>query len=170
MPRRSGLIGHTQSLTLGTSSMAARRPACAFLWPRFRSSNAASPARRRCCLTRGTAGTPPSWRRPGRRDLQAWLPRRPNATPTCAAPRSRGEEAGGVLPYPASSDARPRPQNSLCRRLMTVPGKVADDARFDGMFVLPTNAQVTPLQAVLRYRDLLQVEDLFRTAKPIFNT
>jgi hypothetical protein len=42
------------------------------------------------------------------------------------------------------------------------PGKLADEARFDGIFVLRTNARVTPLQAVLRYRDLLQVEDLFR--------
>jgi hypothetical protein len=49
-------------------------------------------------------------------------------------------------------------------------GKVADEARFDGMFVLRTNAQVTPLQAVLRYRDLLQVEDLFRTAKALLRT
>ena len=40
-------------------------------------------------------------------------------------------------------------------------GKLAEEARFDGVFVLRTNAQVTPLQAVLRYRDLLQVENLF---------
>ena len=50
------------------------------------------------------------------------------------------------------------------------PGKVADEARFDGIFVLRTNARVTPLQAVLRYRDLLQVEDLFRTAKALLRT
>jgi transposase len=36
--------------------------------------------------------------------------------------------------------------------------------------VLRTNARVTPLQAVLRYRDLLQVEDLFRRAKAILRT
>jgi transposase len=46
-------------------------------------------------------------------------------------------------------------------------GKLAEEARFDGIFVLRTNAQVTPLQAVLRYRDLLQVEDLFRRAKAV---
>jgi hypothetical protein len=50
------------------------------------------------------------------------------------------------------------------------PGKVADEARFDGIFVLRTNARITPLQAVLRYRDLLQVEDLFRTAKALLRT
>jgi transposase len=50
------------------------------------------------------------------------------------------------------------------------PGKVADEARFDGIFVLRTNARITPLQAVLRYRDLLQVEDLFRTAKALMRT
>jgi hypothetical protein len=50
------------------------------------------------------------------------------------------------------------------------PGKLADEARFDGIFVLRTNATVTPLQAVLRYRDLLQVEELFRTAKTLLRT
>jgi len=49
-------------------------------------------------------------------------------------------------------------------------GKLAEEARFDGVFVLRTNARVTPLQAVLRYRDLLQVEDLFRRAKAILRT
>ena len=50
------------------------------------------------------------------------------------------------------------------------PGKLADEARYDGLFVLRTNARITPLQAVLRYRDLLQVEDLFRTAKALMRT
>jgi len=35
---------------------------------------------------------------------------------------------------------------------------------------LRTNAKITPLQAVLRYRDLLQVEDLFRRTKAIMRT
>src|SRR3954447_3292976 len=50
------------------------------------------------------------------------------------------------------------------------PGKLADDARYDGVFVLRTNARITPLQAVLRYRDLIQVEQLFRTAKALMRT
>lgn len=50
------------------------------------------------------------------------------------------------------------------------PGKLADEARFDGIFVLRSNARVMPLQAVLRYRDLLQVEELFRTAKALMRT
>lgn len=50
------------------------------------------------------------------------------------------------------------------------PGKLADEARYDGVFVLRTNARISPLQAVLRYRDLLQVEDLFRTAKALMRT
>ena len=49
-------------------------------------------------------------------------------------------------------------------------GKLAEEARFDGIFVLRTNAKVTPLQAVLRYRDLLLVEDLFRRAKAVLAT
>ena len=49
-------------------------------------------------------------------------------------------------------------------------GKLAEEARFDGVFVLRTNAHVTPLQAVLRYRDLLQVENLFFRAKAVMRT
>ena len=49
-------------------------------------------------------------------------------------------------------------------------GKLADEARYDGLFVLRTNARLTPLQAVLRYRDIIQVEALFRTAKALMRT
>ena len=49
-------------------------------------------------------------------------------------------------------------------------GKLADEARYDGLFVLRTNARITPLQAVLRYRDLIQVEQPFRTAKALMRT
>src|SRR5215207_4544326 len=49
-------------------------------------------------------------------------------------------------------------------------GKVAEEARYDGLFVLRTKARITPLQAVLRDRDLMQVEQLFRTAKALMRT
>ena len=49
-------------------------------------------------------------------------------------------------------------------------GKLAEEARYDGIFVLRTNARITPLQAVLRYRDLIRVEQLFRTAKSLMRT
>src|SRR3982751_3001237 len=49
-------------------------------------------------------------------------------------------------------------------------GKVAEEARYDGLFVLRTNARITPLQAVLRYRELLIVEALFRAAKALMRT
>jgi hypothetical protein len=49
-------------------------------------------------------------------------------------------------------------------------GKLAEEARFDGVFVLRTNARLTPLQAVLRYRDLLQVENLFLRTKAVMRT
>jgi Transposase DDE domain len=49
-------------------------------------------------------------------------------------------------------------------------GKLAEEARYDGVFVLRTNARITPLQAVLRYRDLIQVEQLFRTTKALMRT
>jgi hypothetical protein len=49
-------------------------------------------------------------------------------------------------------------------------GKLAEEARFDGIFVLRTNAKLTPLQAVLRYRDLIKVENLFLRTKAIMRT
>jgi hypothetical protein len=48
--------------------------------------------------------------------------------------------------------------------------RVAEDARFDGLYVLRTNTKITPLQAMLRYRDLLRVEQLLRQAKAILAT
>ena len=49
-------------------------------------------------------------------------------------------------------------------------GNLADAARFDGIFVLRTNTTIPALRAVLRYRDLLQVEDLFRRTKSLLRT
>jgi transposase len=49
-------------------------------------------------------------------------------------------------------------------------GKLADEARYDGVFVLRTNARITPLQAMLRYRELLEVETLFRKTKSVLHT
>lgn len=59
----------------------------------------------------------------------------------------------------------PRPvTNNFTRR------RLAEEAHFDGIFVLRTNADVSPLQAVLRYRKLLQAEQLFRQSKAVFDT
>lgn len=49
-------------------------------------------------------------------------------------------------------------------------GKLAEEAAFDGLFILRTNAKITPLEAVLRYRELIQVERLFQTAKAVMHT
>jgi transposase len=48
--------------------------------------------------------------------------------------------------------------------------KVAADAKFDGLFVLRTNTRLSALQVVLRYRNLLAVEDAFKTAKALLTT
>jgi len=48
--------------------------------------------------------------------------------------------------------------------------RVAEDARFDGLYVLRTNTKLTPLQVMLRYRELLRVEQLFRQAKAVLAT
>ena len=50
------------------------------------------------------------------------------------------------------------------------PEKVAADARFDGVFVLRTNTRLAPLQVVLRYRNLLAVEQSFLAAKAVMAT
>ena len=51
-------------------------------------------------------------------------------------------------------------------------GKLAEEAKYDGSFVLRTNsdARITALQAMLRYRDFLQVEQLFHSAKALMRT
>ena len=48
--------------------------------------------------------------------------------------------------------------------------RVAEDARYDGLYVLRTNTKLTPLQVMRRYRDLLRVEQLFRQAKAVLAT
>ena len=48
--------------------------------------------------------------------------------------------------------------------------KIEADARFDGLFVLRTNTKTAALQVVLRYRNLLAVEDAFKTAKALLAT
>jgi transposase len=48
--------------------------------------------------------------------------------------------------------------------------RIAEDARFDGIFVLRTNTTLNPLQAMLRYRELQGVEQLFRSAKSLLAT
>jgi hypothetical protein len=69
--------------------------------------------------------------------------------------------------------------NSAYRRYLKTPvrghfaideARVAKDAELDGVFVLRTNTTLDPLQAMLRYRELLMVEQLFRTAKALLRT
>jgi hypothetical protein len=50
------------------------------------------------------------------------------------------------------------------------PAKVEADARFDGLFILRTNTKLSALQVVLRYRNLLAVEDAFKTTKALLAT
>ena len=48
--------------------------------------------------------------------------------------------------------------------------KVEEDAKFDGVFVLRTNASLSPLEAMLVYKQLWTVERAFRTTKSLFET
>ena len=71
----------------------------------------------------------------------------------------------------AKKSTGPRTENGKTGPAFEIdPGKLAEEARYDGIFVLRTNARTSPLQAVLRYRDLLQVEELFRRAKAVLRS
>jgi transposase len=48
--------------------------------------------------------------------------------------------------------------------------RIAEDAKFDGVFVLLTNANLPPLEAMLVYKQLWTVERTFRTAKSLLET
>ncbi|MDX5933030.1 IS1634 family transposase [Acidiphilium acidophilum] len=50
------------------------------------------------------------------------------------------------------------------------PAKVEADAAFDGLFVLRTNMKLSPLAVVLRYRQLLSVEQSFLASKTLMAT
>jgi len=48
--------------------------------------------------------------------------------------------------------------------------KAEEDAKFDGIFVLRTNTNLSPLDAMLCYKRLWMVERAFRTSKSLFAT
>jgi len=48
--------------------------------------------------------------------------------------------------------------------------KAEEDAKFDGVFVLRTNARLSPLEAMIVYKRLWTVERAFRTSKGLFET
>ena len=69
--------------------------------------------------------------------------------------------------------------NSAYRRYLKTPDenhftideeRIAEDVIYDGLYVLRTNTRLHPLQAMLRYRDLLVVEQVFRTEKSLLAT
>ena len=48
--------------------------------------------------------------------------------------------------------------------------RIEEDAKFDGVFVLRTNSNLSPLEAMLVYKQLWTVERTFRTTKSLFET
>jgi hypothetical protein len=50
------------------------------------------------------------------------------------------------------------------------PDKIEEETKFDGIFVLRTNTDLNPLEAMLCYKQLWTVEQTFRTAKHLFET
>jgi hypothetical protein len=69
--------------------------------------------------------------------------------------------------------------NSAYRRYLQTPdqqhftideGRIAEEARYDGLYVLRTNTRLDPLKAMMRYRELLVVEQMFRSHKALLQT
>ncbi len=50
------------------------------------------------------------------------------------------------------------------------PDKIVEEKKFDGIFVLRTNTDLNPLEAMLCYKQLWTVEQTFRTAQHLFST
>jgi hypothetical protein len=50
------------------------------------------------------------------------------------------------------------------------PEKIEAEKKFDSIFVLRTNTDLNPLEAMLCYKQLWTVEQTFRTAKHLFST
>ena len=50
------------------------------------------------------------------------------------------------------------------------PDKIEEEKKFDGIFVLRTNTDLNPLEAMLCYKQLWTVEQTFRTAKHLLAT
>jgi transposase len=69
--------------------------------------------------------------------------------------------------------------NSAYRRYIKTPdaqhftideARIAEEARYDGLYVLRTNTRLHPLKAMMRYRELLVVEQMFRSHKDLLET
>jgi Transposase DDE domain len=69
--------------------------------------------------------------------------------------------------------------NSAYRRYLKTPDerhfiideeRIAEEARYDGRYILRSNTRLPPLNAMMRYRDLLVVEQLFRSEKALLAT
>ena len=92
--------------------------------------------------------------------------------------QARAELIAGLERKLAQGDKALVANKGFRRFLETPPGdgfsidraKVEADARFDGVFVLRTSTRLSALQVVLRYRNLLAVEDAFKTAKALLAT
>jgi hypothetical protein len=56
------------------------------------------------------------------------------------------------------------------QRFAIDPARVAADARFDGVYVLRTNARASALEIAITYRQRYVVEDIFRSAKSLLAT
>ena len=70
---------------------------------------------------------------------------------------------------PPECSAKPIFRRDLCRPLNDLQIRTVED-QFDGIFVLRTNADLSPLETMLCYKHLWMVERAFRTSKSLFAT
>src|SRR5580693_2465160 len=87
-----------------------------------------------------------------------------------ARPKPALAKAGGDKALVGNSGFRRYLKTVAAEHFAIDEARVAEDARFDGLYVLRTNTKITPLQVMLRYRDLLRVEQLLRQAKAVLAT
>ena len=93
------------------------------------------------------------------------MPRRaPSSSPVSSASCAGRQGAGRQQGLP------PLPQDARRRRLHHRSRQGRGRCRSTAVFVLRTNTKIAALQVVLRYRNLLAVEDAFKTAKALLAT
>jgi hypothetical protein len=104
-----------------------------------------------------------------------YLPQSPGGPEGCRRPRFDRGRAGA----PARQGRQGTDRNTGFQRyLKTISDehfaidadKIEEEKKFDGIFVLRTNTDLNPLEAMLCYKQLWMVEQTFRTAKHLFST
>ena len=60
--------------------------------------------------------------------------------------------------------------NAGAKQFAVDEGKIKQEARYDGKWVLTTNTNLTPSEVAMKYKQLWMVEDIFRSMKSLLDT